>query len=64
MSSLEDNLLDIDLNCEETNSHNQSKSSYKERKIDHKLKKYEIMIKNLENISREATATKVEILFY
>jgi F0F1-type ATP synthase epsilon subunit len=41
------------------NKINTSKLSYKYRKLEQKLKKYEIILKNLESINRQSNPTKV-----
>lgn len=62
MDNLTDEILDIDLGDEpETDDDKsfKSKVSYRDRKLEHKLKRYETALKNLENINRESTQTKV-----
>jgi hypothetical protein len=70
MEELGDELLNLGLNNQqeiyenENIRPNQSKVTYKDRKIDHKLKKYETILKNLENINRETKPSKVSIIVF
>lgn len=67
MDSLKNDLDNFDLNenddnyddCDENNRLTQPSLSYKERKIEHKLKKYEAILRNLENINRVTESSKV-----
>jgi hypothetical protein len=57
-----DNFDELELNEDQEgdeNKINTSKLSYKYRKLEHKLKKYEIILKNLESINRQSNPTKV-----
>ena len=59
-----DDLGDLDLNDNQNgdeNKNNKSKFSFKDRKLEHKLKKYETILKNLENINLQSNPTKVNL---
>lgn len=59
---MSEELLNLSLDDEEQNKENNSsdsKNKYKDRKIDHKLTKYEAIIKNVENINRVSTDSEV-----